>query len=43
MYQGRQEHGWFGSDTAPKSDGSGTGSDDGSPPPCIANDPASFL
>lgn len=43
MYQARQEHGWFGSGTAPKTDSSDAGTDGGSPPPYIANDPMSFL
>ena len=41
MYQGRQEHGWFGSGTAPKSGSSDA--DSGSPPPYTASDPLSFL
>jgi hypothetical protein len=43
MYQGRQEHGWFGSGTAPKSDSSDGSTDGGSPPPYIAGDPLSFI
>jgi hypothetical protein len=43
MYQGRQEHGWFGSGTAPKTDNADGGAEDASPPPYIATDPLSFI
>jgi hypothetical protein len=47
QYQGRQEHGWFGSGTAPKSDGTGDGAttlgNAPAPPPYVATDPIRFL
>jgi hypothetical protein len=44
QYQGRQEHGWFGSGTAPAADSSGAEAAGGfPPPPYVANDPMSFL
>jgi hypothetical protein len=43
MYQGRQEHGWFGSGTAPKTDSSDGGAEGDTPPPYIATDPLSFI
>jgi hypothetical protein len=47
QYQGRQEHGWFGSGTAPKSDGTGDGAttlgNAPAPPPYVATDPTGFL
>lgn len=47
QYQGRQEHGWFGSGTAPQSDtGSTAGPTPGTgvaPPPYVASDPSQLL